>query len=325
LIAESLTPVSAKRTLILRLIRAVALIYLLGTVLGGVGLGWIALHPPKNPISEREEHNVQAAAQAASVEFRDVDLSASDGAVLRAWFLRPHVINGNTVVLLHGVSDNRLGMYGYGEWLLENHYTVLIPDARAHGNSGGKLATYGLMEADDIHHWVDWIEANEHPKCLFALGESMGASQLLQSLPKEPRFCAVVAESPFATFREVAYARFGRAFHTGPWIGETFFRPTVEIGFLFVRLGFGLNMDAASPEQAVEGTTIPVLLIHGLNDRNIPSFHSDEIRAHNPSDIVLWKVPGAAHTKAHKVAPQEFERRVLAWFAAHALPSPETR
>jgi predicted esterase len=43
--------------------------------------------------------------------------------------MRPREANGDAVILLHGVSDNRLGMYGYGKWLLDNHYSVLMPDA----------------------------------------------------------------------------------------------------------------------------------------------------------------------------------------------------
>ncbi len=268
-----------------------AYLYLAGTLLGGIGLGWIALHTPRHPITSNEERNVTAAAEEDAVEFRDVDLKTPDGAVLRAWFMRPKEWNGDAVILLHGVSDNRLG-------------------------------TYGLKEFDDIHHWVDWIETFEHPHCMFGLGESMGAAQLLQALPKEPRFCAVVAESPFATFREVAYARFGRQFHTGPWLGKTFFRPTVDAGILYVRLRYGFNMEMASPEHAVEGMKIPVLLIHGLDDRNIPPYHSDRIQSRNPSSITVWKVPGAVHTGAHQAAPEEFERRVLGWFAADSAAVP---
>jgi dipeptidyl aminopeptidase/acylaminoacyl peptidase len=295
------------------------MLYALSTILGGIGLGWIALHPPSHPITSNEERNVRAAAQKDSIVFQDVELKASDHAVLRAWFMRPHDSNGNVVILLHGVSDNRLGMYGYGKWLLANHYLVLLPDARGHSLSSG-LATYGLREAADIHRWVDWIETTEHPHCVFGLGESMGAAQLLQSLPHQSRFCAVVAESPFATFREVAYARFGREFGTGPWLGKTFFRPTVDAGFLYVRLRYGLNMEEASPAHAVEGSKIPILLIHGLSDRNIPNYHSDMIQSHNPEAVVVWRVPGAGHTGAHTAAPEEFERRVLGWFSTHSAP-----
>jgi dipeptidyl aminopeptidase/acylaminoacyl peptidase len=145
----------------------------------------------------------------------------------------------------------------------------------------------------------------------------MGAAQVLQSLAREPRFCAVVAESPFASFREVAYARIGRRFNTGPWLGQTFFWPTVEMGFLFVRFRYGFDMESASPKRAVERTKVPVLLIHGLDDTNIPPFHSDEIQQHNPANVTVWKVPGAAHTGASTAAPEEFEKRVLGWFAEH--------
>jgi dipeptidyl aminopeptidase/acylaminoacyl peptidase len=304
------------------LVYGLAFLYIAGTVFGGIALGWIAVHPPGHRVTDNEERNARAAAEESGVEFRDAELTTPDGAVLRAWFMRPREPNGDAVILLHGVSDNRMGMYGYGTWLLQHHYSVLLPDARAQGNSSGGLATYGLRESDDIHRWVDWIENTAHPRCMFGLGESMGAAQLLQSLPTEPRFCAVVAESPFATFREVAYARFGRPFHTGPWIGRTFFRPTVGVGFLYVRLHYGVNMEEASPEQAVTRTTIPVLLIHGTRDRNIPPYHSDLIRAKNPSSVVVWKVPDAVHTGAHQAEPEEFERRVLEWFVVH---SPATK
>ena len=288
--------------------------------MGGIGLGWIALHPYSHRITSGEERNARAAAQQEGVEFRDAVIVAEDGTTLRAWFLRPAEPKGNAVILLHGVSDNRMGTYGYGMWLVKNHYMVLLPDARAHGNSGGELATYGLKESTDIHRWIDWIEANGHPHCMFGLGESMGAAQLLQALATDTRFCAVVAESPFATFREVAYARFGRPFHTGPWLGRTFFRPAVDVGFLYVRWHYGLNMEKASPENAVEHSRVPVLLIHGLNDTNIPPYHSDMIQAKNPSDIVVWKVPGAVHTGAHQAAPEEFDHKVLDWFASHPSP-----
>jgi fermentation-respiration switch protein FrsA (DUF1100 family) len=183
---------------------------------------------------------------------------------------------------------------------------------------GGEIASYGLKERYDIRGWVNWLEDNTHSQCVFGFGESMGAGQVLQALAAESRFCAVVAESPFETFREVSYARFGRPFHTGPWLGRTFFWPTDEVGFLFVRLKYGLNMDAVSPREAVRKTRIPVFLIHGTADRNIPPYNSDDIRAANPSKVQLWKVPGAAHCGAHEVAPNEFDRKVLDWLSQHS-------
>lgn len=283
-----------------------------------MALGWIAVHPYSHPITPGEASHAEAWAGLRSVEFQDVQMTAADGVALHAWYMRPPETNGDAVVLLHGVSDNLMGMYGFGRWLVGQHYSVLMIDARGHGNSAG-IASYGVREADDIRRWVDWIEAKEPRRCVYGLGESMGAAELLQSLPRDPRFCAVVAESSFATFREVAYVRMGQPFHLGPWIGRTFFRPTVDVAFLYVRLHYGLNMEDASPEDAIARTKTPVLLIHGLSDTNIPPYHSDLIRAKNPSTVLVWKVPGAFHTGAHAAAPEEFDRRVLQWFGEHPV------
>jgi uncharacterized protein len=122
------------------------------------------------------------------------------------------------------------------------------------------------------------------------------------------------------SFREVAYARMGQPFHVGPWLGRTLLRPTVDVGFVFVWLKYGLNMEIASPEQAVAQAKTPVLLIHGLDDTNIPPYHSDLIKAKNPTSVAVWKVPGALHTGARAAEPREFDRRVLEWFAAHSSP-----
>ena len=306
-----------RHSILRRALLLLAALYIIGTIFGGIGLGWVALHPGRHPLTVQDQHKAEATAQAEKAEFSNVEITASDGVILRAWFIRPAYANGSAVILLHGVSDNRLGVYGYG-WIVKNHYSVLLPDARAHGLSDGELATYGLKESDDIHEWVTWLKESGHAQCVFGLGESMGAAQLLESLSKEPRFCAVVAESPFASFREVAYARFGQPFHTGPWLGRTFFRPTVEIAFLYVRLRYGLDMEAASPEQAVVATTVPVLLIHGLRDRNIPPYHSDRIQARSGSKIGLWNPREAGHTGAHQAQAQEFEHKVLGWFSIHS-------
>jgi len=127
-------------------------------------------------------------------EIAEVAMSAPDGTHLLAWNIRPRKGNDNVVILLHGLSDNRMGMLGYAELLLSHGFTVLMPDARAHGASGGGLATYGLLEADDIHRWVEWVQEPQHSSCIFGFGESMGAAQLLESLATEARFCAAAAE-----------------------------------------------------------------------------------------------------------------------------------
>ena len=246
----------------------------------------------------------------------------ADRVTLRGWLVRPVVRNENVVIVLHGLGDNRLGMTGYAQLLLAHGYTVLLPDARAHGASGGTLATYGLLEREDIHRWVDFLRAAEKPQCIYGMAESMGAAQLLQSLQAGTQLCAVVAESSFSTFREIAYDRMGQPFGAGPWVGRILLRPLVEIAFLRARWKYGLAMWQISPAAAAAGSRIPILLIHGQIDSNIPVRHSRAIHAASPR-TVLWEVQGADHCGALAVAPAEFENRVLGWFRSGTASSTE--
>jgi hypothetical protein len=63
------------------------------------------------------------------------------------------------------MGDNRSGMTGYAELLL-NRDTASCSPTRAHGASGGELATYGLLERDDIRRWFEWLELNQSPPCM---------------------------------------------------------------------------------------------------------------------------------------------------------------
>jgi uncharacterized protein len=291
-------------------------LYLTLCTIGGIYLADATLHPAHRPLTREEESTMIGSAHSLDADLTDATITTPDSVILRAWTIHPHHPNGDAVLLLHGLADNRLGMIGYAQLLLAHGFTVLLPDARAHGASGGPLATFGILEKNDIHQWFDFLAAQDHPRCIFGFAESMGAAQLLQSLDTHPHFCAVAAESPFANFREIAYDRMGQPFHLGPWLGRTFLRPLVEVAFLRARLKYHLNMQQISPEDSVAATTIPVLLIHGQIDSNIPVRHSRAIHAHAPN-TQLWEVPAADHCGAISTAPQEFERRLLAWFTPH--------
>src|SRR5258706_1275701 len=220
-------------------------------IAGGVMPCETALHVPKIP--------PRLFPCAVAPRWRPVDMKARDGAVLKAWLLSPATGKGDCVMTLHGIADSRTGTAGLARLFVENHYTVLMPDSRAHGESGGAIATYGLLEAGDVHQWVDWLIASEHPRNIFAMGESLGAAVLLQSLSVEPRFRAVVAESPFASLKDISEYRVARMLPVPDLVAHAAAIPMVWSGFLYARWKFGVDFRAARPEDAVCGSSTPVL------------------------------------------------------------------
>lgn len=236
-------------------------------------------------------------------------LKTTDGIQLQAWFFRPAEFNGGAVLLLHGIADTRLGMTSHLDYLLRNGYAALMPDARGHGSSGGDLVTYGLKEAADTAMWAQWMANQPGVERIYGLGESMGAGVLIQSLVDHPGFRAIVAECPFSTFENVALYRVGQ--RTLPILAW----PVLRIGSWYSRWRYGVDVMQASPMAVLRASTTPVLLIHGTADTNIPPQESRDLHAANPQFTVLWEVEGAIHVRAMATEPQEYRRRVLAWFA----------
>jgi uncharacterized protein len=115
--------------------------------LGGVVMCEIALHPPRRPVLPNSSA-------------RTIQIMARVGALLRAGLFLPAKSNGDAVLILHGISDSRGSEVGFARMFLDRGYTVLAPDSRAQGESGGEFETYGLQEADDLHRWVSWFWAN---------------------------------------------------------------------------------------------------------------------------------------------------------------------
>jgi uncharacterized protein len=242
-------------------------------------------------------------------------IRAFDGVRLDSWFLRPTVRNGNCVMVLHGIGDSRQGSAGYASLFLDEGYSVLLPDSRAHGSSGGELATYGLFEKSDVLSWAHWLRQQDCT-ALYALGESLGGSVLIQAAALGTDFRAIVAESPFADLPAIAEFRVRQILHLPPLLQSVIPPPLVQDSMTYAKVRYGIDLHQVLPIESIRRTTAPVLLIHGLRDSRTPYWHSQAL-ARASATSVLWSVPDAEHTGAYSTAPAEFRRRVLSWFAGH--------
>ena len=284
--------------------------------LAGVA-GWLVapvyLHPLRRELTPDLVREADAAFAHVHASKEEFDVTAPDGAILRGWKVRPAAPDGSWVLLFHGVADNRAGEIGQAELLLRAGYSVVMMDARAHGESGGAMATYGWLERHDTRAVVDALEATEHPGHVFALGESMGAGIALQSAAVDPRIERVVAEASFANLTEAGYDYAG--LRRSPLLGKTLFAPFAWMLVFHGQRLAGFPANGVSPEKAVAGRAFPVLLICDAQDDALPCRHTQRIYAQARGPKSLWIVPGAFHTAALGFAPEEFRRRVLGFLS----------
>jgi fermentation-respiration switch protein FrsA (DUF1100 family) len=91
-------------------------------------------------------------------------------------------------------------------------------------------------------------------------------------------------------------------------LGDVMRVPTQRVGERLL----GVRCEEIAPVEAIARIAPrPVLLIHGTRDYLISSENAHRLRDAAPGNAALWEVPGAYHTGAIVVAPDEYERRVL--------------
>src|SRR3954447_8914605 len=107
----------SKRYIFRRTILAGFVAYFFLSILAGIVIADFSLKLRRLPLRHK-----QAIAAAVRTDFhaelQNVMITAADGAALKGWFVHPRDYNGNAVILLHGVTDNREGVAGYGHLLL---------------------------------------------------------------------------------------------------------------------------------------------------------------------------------------------------------------
>ena len=264
------------------------------------------LHPGRRPVAP-------VCPCVAHVRCGDAAVTSKDGTHLNGWYYEPDQPNGAAVILLHGVGGNREDLVGLGVLFEKSGFQVLIPDLRGHGTSDG-FTTLGLRESDDVRAWADWMLAHSGVNRIYGFGVSLGGSVLLESLDREKRFRAVVAESAFTTFPDVAIERVSRGLPgSTKWLAV----PFVETALFWTRIRYGADLKLGSPLESVQHSKVPILLIHGLDDHKTEAVNSRRLAAANRAVTDLWLVPGAGHANARITAKNEFDRRVLTWFDSH--------
>jgi uncharacterized protein len=251
-----------------------------------------------------------------------VAVVAQDKVNLSAWWLQPSMPNGSCVVVLHGIADSRVSTVGFAPMFLDQGYAVLLPDSRAHGASEGRFVTYGLLEKYDVIAWANWMK-RAGCRNLYGLGESLGASILIEAAAVQPVFAAIVAECPYADLRETAEYRVRQMLRIPAFVAFPAAKIAVSSGMLYASWVYGLNFRQVLPIRSIAHAVSPILLIHGLKDFRTPPSNSVRLASANPLDP-LWLVPNALQTGAAAAEPEEFRRRVLGWFGGHrsAVPAP---
>ena len=239
---------------------------------------------------ENREYMLSLIAEMDAIPFEPVTITSFDGTKLFGRYY--HVQDGAPLhIQFHGYHGAALRDFCGGNKIVrEMGCNSLVIDQRAHGKSGGRVITFGIKERQDCLCWIRYACTRFGEQIpIFLSGVSMGAATVLMAseLPLPENVRGILADCPFSS-PEAIIKKVVRDMGLPP-----------RLSFPFVRLGarlFGhFSVTEASAVQAVKQAKVPILLIHGDDDRFVPCEMSKEIAAACKSPVMLETFPGAGH------------------------------
>lgn len=219
-----------------------------------------------------------------------------------------HVKDGAPLDLcFHGYRSHPYTDFSGGSELsFRMGHNVLLVDQRAHGGSDGRTISFGIRERWDLLCWTEYAVERFGPEVPILLyGVSMGGATVLMAadleLPENVK--GIVADCPFVSPIDIILD-VGRK--TMPNLPSGLIRPFAIWG---ARIYGGFDLTETDAVQAVAGAKVPILILHGEDDRYVPCEMSDIVSA-NPALVERHTFPGAAHGISYLTDTPRYHRLV---------------
>lgn len=248
----------------------------------------------------------------AEREYEDVYTTSFDGLKLHGRYY--HVKDGAPLNIgFHGYRATALRDFcvGANESLKRGHNLLLI-DQRGQGQSEGDTITMGIKEHKDVLAWVNFanFRFGEDTKIIL-YGVSMGAASVIMAtglnLPKN--VTGVIADCPYSVPKDILLDVAKKDMGVNRKIAYPFV-------FIAGRVFGGFNVTETDCVKAVKKAKIPVLIIHGEDDRYVPCYMSEEIEKANPKLVKRYTFPNAGHGLSF-FSDKERYRKITEAFFAH--------
>ncbi len=233
---------------------------------------------------------------AYKLPYEEIYIKSFDGKRL---FGRYYEVSKNAPVqiLFHGYRSHAIRDFCGGlQFDLDMGFNVLLVDQRAHGKSGGRAITFGVLERHDCLAWANYIDNRFGGKTpIIITGMSMGAATVLMAsdlkLPQSVK--GIIADCGFTSPKDIICKVIKNRNYP------------VKFMYFFVRLGGiiygGFDIQKSSATLSLAKTNIPVLFIHGEADRFVPCEMSRQNHSVCRSTKQILTVNDAAHGMSYLV------------------------
>jgi len=254
-----------------------------------------------------------AAAVMAGDGTEKVYITADDGVTLAALCYRQEEDSGKWALVMHGYTSSKENMLSYAREYYARGFSVIVPDQRAHGESGGEYCTMGWTERLDIIRWCEYI-AEEAPDAeLTVHGVSMGAASAVmaagEGLPENVN--AVISDCAFTDVASIIrHQLVSKVDESAALLGPG--------GSLVTKLRTGCGWRESSALEMARQSSVPIFFIHGGADDFVPAEMAHELYDAAGCEKAIFVVPEAVHAQSMYKDTEKYWTAVFDFIAKHS-------
>ena len=229
-----------------------------------------------------------------------------DGQKLWVGFVPGDPNNKHYVILSHGYTSTRYGMYKYAALWRKLGYNCVIYDNRGHGVNAPTTITFGVREGKDLMAVIaDTYERYGQDIHLGLHGESMGAGLQVMALAYGPKVDFIVNDCGYSEVLPVLRYKVNGEFGLPGWFADA--------ADAFCKLFFGYSFNDARPIEHLKENEIPICFVHGTNDTFTAHWHSEKMYEANKGYKELHLFEGVDHARCVKEDSERYLKMMKAF------------
>lgn len=216
---------------------------------------------------------------------------------------------GKCLIFLHGNGETAISEKDLYDLLDEKGISVIAPDYRGYGLTGGEFSEKGCYET--AHAAYEWLKAEKHksPADIIPLGYSLGSGVAVELAATES-VGGLVLQAPYYSGHELLPYWVKRFGYDRRW------RFLYPLGIVLLQLLMRLERSFATDKRLCN-ISCPVLIFHGACDTIIPIAHGKKVFDGLAADRKEFvRVAGGSHNNfQHAMGFENYVEKIVRFCA----------